>query len=243
VTERFTTETVEQLQKPLAPSAISKVTKGNRGTFDYVSGYHVFTKANRLFGFGGWTSSIVDLTCVVNPTEPNHQGQRGKGYLVAYTARVKVTVEFGGLDGQAHEDVGYGQDVNYSDVGEAHESASKEAVTDAVKRALRYWGNQFGLSLYDKERPPEEEPPPPAKPQPAPQRASAGQDDPNRPATEQEQSDVRDFGDGLGFTVAQSRQALHDASEGKRPITLGHVIAAKKKLTAMATAKTQGGQS
>ncbi len=31
------------------------------------------------------------------------------------------------------------------------ELATKEAVTDALKRCLRYYGNKFGLSLYDKD--------------------------------------------------------------------------------------------
>jgi hypothetical protein len=33
---------------------------------------------------------------------------------------------------------------------EAHEVAYKGAVTDALKRALRHFGEQFGLGLYDR---------------------------------------------------------------------------------------------
>jgi Rad52/22 family double-strand break repair protein len=36
-------------------------------------------------------------------------------------------------------------------VGDAHESAIKEAETDATKRALVTFGNPFGLALYDPE--------------------------------------------------------------------------------------------
>jgi hypothetical protein len=36
------------------------------------------------------------------------------------------------------------------DLGQAHESAIKEAETDAMKRALVTFGNPFGLALYDK---------------------------------------------------------------------------------------------
>ena len=36
--------------------------------------------------------------------------------------------------------------------GEKHESAIKEAESDARKRALMQFGDQFGLSLYDKEQ-------------------------------------------------------------------------------------------
>jgi recombination DNA repair RAD52 pathway protein len=44
---------------------------------------------------------------------------------------------------------GHGIDV---DCGLAHESAVKEAETDAMKRALMTFGNPFGLALYDKEQ-------------------------------------------------------------------------------------------
>jgi hypothetical protein len=36
------------------------------------------------------------------------------------------------------------------DLGQAHESALKEAETDAMKRALMTFGNPFGLALYDR---------------------------------------------------------------------------------------------
>jgi hypothetical protein len=37
-------------------------------------------------------------------------------------------------------------------LGQAHESALKEAETDAMKRALMTFGNPFGLALYDKKQ-------------------------------------------------------------------------------------------
>ena len=39
-----------------------------------------------------------------------------------------------------------------TDLGQAHESALKEAETDAMKRALMTFGNPFGLALYDKQQ-------------------------------------------------------------------------------------------
>ena len=39
-----------------------------------------------------------------------------------------------------------------ADKGLAHESALKEAETDATKRALMTFGNPFGLALYDKQQ-------------------------------------------------------------------------------------------
>jgi DNA repair and recombination protein RAD52 len=70
------------------------------------------------------------------------------GWSVTYTARVRVTVSTG--DGSLVRDgvgAGHGIDV---DLGQAHESAIKEAETDAFKRAIRTFGNPFGLALYDR---------------------------------------------------------------------------------------------
>src|SRR5205085_8683411 len=49
------------------------------------------------------------------------------------------------------EGVGAGHGIDV-DCGQAHESAIKEAETDAMKRALMTFGNPFGLALYDKEQ-------------------------------------------------------------------------------------------
>src|SRR3546814_9671296 len=65
---------------------------------------------------------------------------------VNYMAKVRITV-----GGVLREGCGFGQGID-KDVGQAHESAIKESETDAMKRALMTFGNQFGLALYDKTR-------------------------------------------------------------------------------------------
>ena len=61
-------------------------------------------------------------------------------------ARVRIAVRAGGAviyrDGSGS---GHGKAAT---PGEAHESALKGAETDATKRALATFGNQFGLALY-----------------------------------------------------------------------------------------------
>lgn len=112
---------------------------------DYIEGWHAMAEANRIFGFDGWSYEVTECACVF-------QGERaiGKdkkpGFGVTYTAKVRAIV-----GGVIREDfgAGHGYDV---DCGLAHESAIKEAVTDALKRALRSFGNPFGLALYDKTR-------------------------------------------------------------------------------------------
>lgn len=112
---------------------------------DYIEGWHAMAEANRIFGFDGWSYNITECTCVHQG--PREIGQAKKpGFGVTYTAKVSVNVS-----GVIREDfgAGHGYDV---DCGLAHESAIKEAVTDALKRALRSFGNPFGLALYDKSR-------------------------------------------------------------------------------------------
>ena len=53
------------------------------------------------------------------------------------------------------------------DLGQAHESALKEAETDAMKRALMTFGNPFGLALYDKQQRSAEQRPPVSRPAPS----------------------------------------------------------------------------
>lgn len=109
----------------------------------YIEGWHAIAEANRIFGFGGWSYDVAECRCVSEL--PREIGQAKKpGFGVSYIARVVVCV------GDVRRDdvgAGHGYDV---DCGLAHESAIKEAVTDALKRSLRTFGNPFGLALYDK---------------------------------------------------------------------------------------------
>jgi len=70
---------------------------------------------------------------------------------------VRVTVPGFAVAGDTYpsisfSDVGYGDGMEYTGSRiTVHELAMKEAVSDAVKRALKNFGSQFGLDLYDKE--------------------------------------------------------------------------------------------
>jgi len=60
---------------------------------------------------------------------------------------VRVTLR----DGTFHEDVGYGHMENSKGKAAAFEKAKKEGTTDALKRALRNFGNVLGNCIYDKD--------------------------------------------------------------------------------------------
>lgn len=132
------------LSRKLDPSHVHPPKQyGPKG--DYIEGWHAISEANRIFGFGAWSYELRDCKCVSE--RPREIGQAKKpGFGVTYTARVVVLV-----GGVTREDVGAGHGYDV-DCGLAHESAIKEAVTDALKRALRTFGNPFGLALYDKSR-------------------------------------------------------------------------------------------
>ena len=111
----------------------------------YVEGWWVISEANRIFGFDGWDQELIEIRQVQE--KPRTIGSAKKdGWGVTYTARVRITV-----NGIVREGVGAGHGIDV-DLGLAHESAIKEAATDAMKRAMITFGNAFGLALYDKEQ-------------------------------------------------------------------------------------------
>jgi DNA recombination protein Rad52 len=141
----FTPEQVTQLQAPLSASHVKERTQSGR-KLSYVEGWHAIAEANRIFGFDGWSRETMDIRLVAERERPIGQ-QGATGWGVSYVAKVRVRVL--GNEDIIREGVGTGHGID-RDLGLAHESAIKEAETDAMKRALMTFGNPFGLALYDK---------------------------------------------------------------------------------------------
>lgn len=140
----FTQTQVDALSAPLSKAHVKSRQQGN-AKVSYVEGWHAIAEANRIFGFDAWSRENVDIKCVAeNAREIG--AQKHPGWGVTYIARVKVTV-----GDVTREGCGAGHGID-RDLGQAHESAIKEAETDAMKRALMTFGNPFGLALYDKEQ-------------------------------------------------------------------------------------------
>jgi len=138
----FTQEQLDELTRPLERKHVAERTQSGR-TLSYIEGWHAIAEANRIFGFDAWTRELVDLRCV-SEREREIGQQKKPGWSVSYIAKVRVTVH-----GVVREGIGTGHGIDV-DLGQAHESAVKEAETDAMKRALMTFGNPFGLALYDK---------------------------------------------------------------------------------------------
>lgn len=133
----FTDAQIKELAAPLERRFVKPPAPGRYG--DYLEGWHCIAEANRIFGFDGWNRETTTQLL----GEPIKAGDK---WNVSYSAKVRITV-----GGVIRDGSGFGQGID-RDLGRAHESALKEAETDAMKRALMTFGNPFGLALYDKKQ-------------------------------------------------------------------------------------------
>lgn len=131
-----------ELAKPLDRRHVKPAPQGKYG--EYIEGYHAICEANRIFDFDGWAYTI---TMMEQCSRVEAKDSKGNPQIrIGYRCCVRVNVN--GIDREgAAVGSGMSRPENEAD---AHESAIKEAETDALKRALRSFGNPFGLALYDK---------------------------------------------------------------------------------------------
>jgi hypothetical protein len=161
----FTPSQQQALAAPLDRANVQTRNQSNRN-LSYLEGWHVIAEANRIFGFDGWQRETLHCQCVAERERSigsggDPRGQRS-GWGVTYTAKARIKVGEIIREGSG---AGHGIDM---DLGQAHESAIKEAETDAMKRALMTFGNQFGLALYDKQQREVAAKPRPTGPRPRP---------------------------------------------------------------------------
>ena len=139
----FNEKQLQVLNYELDSSRIKTREKGNI-SLSYIEAHDVIETANRIFGYGNWSYTITKLEQVSQ--EQNHN----QNVVICYKAVVRVIAcDISHTKEIAREDVGFGTGIAKT-LSDAHEGAAKEAVTDALKRAMRTFGNQFGNSLYDK---------------------------------------------------------------------------------------------
>lgn len=145
----FTEDQLDHLNNTLDPNAVSERNQSGR-SLSYVEAWHAIAEANRIFGFSQWDRETVEMRLVQEADTIIGKGKQyeKQGFAVSYIAKVRITVRAGD-EVVIREGTGAGHGIDAS-VGQAHESASKEAESDAMKRALMMFGNPFGLALYDK---------------------------------------------------------------------------------------------
>lgn len=138
--KRISDVTTTLLDRPLPQKAIEIRRQGNR-ELSYITSHYAIRAANEVFGYGGWSTKILSTT----RTQFNAGGKE----QMFFETYVRVTVHLDNGEDREFEDVGTGTAASLVDW--ELDKAAKGAVSDAEKRALRHWGDQFGLSLYDKD--------------------------------------------------------------------------------------------
>ena len=141
----FNDKQMKALQSELSKDRIKVRDKANI-KLSYLEGFDIIDTANNIFGYGNWAYTISSLEQVSQEVNAN------QNVVICYKAIVKVDVyDIDHSTMISRQDVGFGTGVARN-LADAHENSAKEAVTDALKRSLRSFGNQFGNSLYDKSK-------------------------------------------------------------------------------------------
>ena len=131
----FNEEQKKLLNQKINKDNVSFRSGGGGQQLAYVESWHVIKEANRIFGFDGWSSETLETSLVSEDSK-----------CVSYIAKVRITVGNVIREGTG---AGHGR---MGGIGDKHESAIKEAESDARKRCLMQFGDSFGLSLYDKDK-------------------------------------------------------------------------------------------
>jgi len=142
----FNDKQIQALGYEIDSSRIKQRSKGNI-TLSYIEGHDLLDTANRIFGYGNWNYTVSSLEQVSQELNQN------QNHIICYKAVVNVTVY--DVTHSKHvnrEDVGFGTGIAKT-LADAHEGGAKEALTDGIKRAMRSFGKQYGLSLYGSFKP------------------------------------------------------------------------------------------
>ncbi len=195
----------EALAQPLDPTLVSQRRGRGGRRLDYLEGHTAIDQANRIFGYGGWGYELVGEArlCEVELAASNRDERAW-----AYSAVVRVTVP----GAPSRTDVGFHPVTDQSIEG--HETAYKGAVTDALKRALRSFGPQFGNGLYGgagasqsaQPTSPKRESRPPARRRVEPQANHAESND--EPDARHLRAQLLELGLAQGFSEEQLREAV-----------------------------------
>jgi len=128
-------DVIDKLEADLDRSRVKVKKIQGRPDADYLETYDVINRANAIFGYGGWGTTIINIDMV--PVD-------GKTVCIA-----TVQLDVGRC--LPRQDVGVV--VSAGDSPQALETAAKGAVSDGIKRNFRHFGKQFGNDLYAKEKP------------------------------------------------------------------------------------------
>lgn len=142
----FTTEQVTQLNARIERRLLKQLNKGGQ-SLTYLEAYSAINQLNRVFGYGSWSFAVGSVD--------QEEGDEG----IVYFARCTLTVAAPDGTISTHEDEGSSIAARVQKEGtlqgkvrlDSRETARKGAISDALKRCARAFGEQFGNSLYDRD--------------------------------------------------------------------------------------------
>ena len=150
----LTKEQIGLLMQPLHPGRVKQRSQGG-ASLSYVEAYDIKATLIRIFGFGGFSSQVLESSIIAireAPTTPGHVDRDGQPKTPQAIASATVMLTVFGI-GPRGEDVVYTESAvganSGRDIGDICDNAIKTAESDALKRCAVYLGSQFGLSLYN----------------------------------------------------------------------------------------------
>lgn len=142
----LTAQQVTQLLAPINPLRVLQDGKGH----SHVSQQDVTAHLIRVFGFGNFSTQLIDLTLISEECRNPEADYRTRRWDVIYRATLRVNVSNpDGTHLTSYEDASTG-DAQNQVRHDAHDLAMKSAISVAKKRCCINLGDQFGLSLYNR---------------------------------------------------------------------------------------------
>lgn len=130
---------ITQLLKPINPNRVATL-----DGLSHLESYDVRAHLIRMFGFGGWSGEVLDMTMLYEQETTTRSNK--PGFKVAYRCTYRLSVA-----GAVYTETAVGESTMPDfKRGDTHDMAIKTAESQALKRCAVNLGDQFGLSLYAK---------------------------------------------------------------------------------------------
>jgi hypothetical protein len=119
--------------------------KQDNAKLSYLESWDVIATLIKVFGYGGFSSEMLDSTVLKVETDVPKPGGGTTNFRATVMCTVKLTIH---QTGAVYTEAAAASQSG-SQIGEVVDFALKTAESDALKRAARFLGTQFGLSLYN----------------------------------------------------------------------------------------------
>lgn len=140
-------EVLDKLKQELNPKFVKEREGGFGKKLSYIAGWVAEQQMNEVFDHK-WSRETLEMEKLTERFYIKDDGAKKTDmFKVYYRAKVRVCVPDYGI---VKEGNGFGSGVSkVAQDDQAFELAIKEAETDAFKRAVKSFGQRFGIKLYD----------------------------------------------------------------------------------------------